>query len=78
MGSIDRLVGPAVGESARKRHIRDAHVAVDSSVRAAGGFPTQGGGAREVARAGRAQTSATGTGVVGPGTVGARAVEAAG
>jgi hypothetical protein len=57
MESIDRLFGPAVGESAQKRHTVRAYLAVDSSVRAAGGFPTQGGGSRGVARSRRAQTA---------------------
>jgi hypothetical protein len=39
--------GPAVDELARSRHALARSGNVESAVRAAGGFPTQGGGARD-------------------------------
>jgi len=42
---------PAVDEMSQNRHILATGRAVGSTVRAAGGFPTQGGGARANAAA---------------------------
>ena len=41
-----RRVRVPVEEMAQDRHVRAASGVVESAVRAAGGFPTQGGGSR--------------------------------